>query len=129
MFPVFGPDVSGSAFNPSDATIKLGAIGTLSASGAGSGVDFQGATGTFFAIQIVGTMTGSTPSITGQIQQSSDNSTWTNCTGGAFTEVTSGPNLQMITPTITERYVRYSYTIGGSLPSIPAGCVLISPNQ
>ena len=61
------------------------------------------ADGPCFAVQTVGTVGGTTPSITGKIQESADNSTWTDVANAAFTAVTASNNVQAITFERTKR--------------------------
>src|SRR5271167_2537678 len=112
MFPAFGPDVSGAAFNP--ALISAGDgldPQSLSASGPGNSIDTNGKSGAFFAIQQVGNVRGGT--VTGKLQSSPDNSTWTDIAGAAFTAVSTNNNLQVLALTTPARYVRYYCTITG----------------
>jgi hypothetical protein len=130
MFPTFGPDVSGVAFDPTKITAAAALqANALAASGASTGIDFGATSGTCYASQSVGTMTGSSPTLAAKIQQSADNSTWSDVSGAGFTQVSSNINLQTVTFTRTMRYLRYNYTVGGSLPSIPACCLIVAPNQ
>jgi hypothetical protein len=127
MFPTFGPDVGGSAFNASLMTI-LEALypQSVNASGTGSGCDFNNDTGQCFAIQEVGAIVGG--NITGKIQQSADNSTWTDVAGAAFTQVSTGNNVQVNVFTRTQRYLRYNYTVSMA-GSMTASCVIAEANQ
>ena len=77
-----------------------------------------------FAIQQVGTVSGTTPTLDGKIQESSDNSTWTDIAGATFTQVTATGNYQAITFDRTKRYVRYLGTIAGTTPSFAVAVVI-----
>jgi hypothetical protein len=99
------------------------------ASGNGSGADFNATTGTCFALQSVGTITGIGATLDGKLQHSDDNSSWTDVAGAAFPQVTSNNTLETVTFTRTKRYLRYSYTIGGPLPTMPTCCIIVAPNQ
>jgi hypothetical protein len=126
MFPVFGPDVAGSAFNPALITaLESQYPGTISSTGPGSSVDTNGKTGQFFAVQEVGSVASG--SITGKLQSSPDNTTWTDISGAAFSAVNSNNNIQVISFTTPARYVRYYATITGLGPT--ASCLIITPNQ
>src|SRR5262245_36795255 len=71
--------------------------------------------GPCFAIQQVGTVTGTSPTLAGKIQESADGSTgWTDIPGAAFTTVTTSTNIQAIAFERTKRYLRYVATVGGS---------------
>jgi hypothetical protein len=131
MFPTFGPDVSGGVFDPTKLTTvaAMPATDLSAASGSGTGADFNGTTGTCFAVQSIGTINGPGGTIDGKIQHSDDNASWSDVSGGAFTQVSASNNLQTVTFTRTKRYLRYSYTIGGALPTIPTCCLIVAPNQ
>src|SRR5262249_21969924 len=90
----------------------------------GSGVDMITADGRCFAIQHVAAVTGTTPTLDGKIQESSDNSTFTDVSGATFTQVTTSTNLQVITFDRTKRYVRYVGTIAGTTPSFTMGVLV-----
>ena len=83
----------------------------------GLAVDMIDADGACVALQTVGTVGGTTPSITGKIQESADNSTWTDVAGATFTAVTASNNVQTITFERTKRYLRYFRTVAGSGPT------------
>jgi hypothetical protein len=82
----------------------------------GDAVDLLQADGLCFAVQVVGTVSGTSPSMTGKMQESSDNSTWTDITGAVFTAVTAAVNTQVINFHRTKRYVRHYATIAGNNP-------------
>ena len=126
MFPTFGPDTGGSAFDPALLTTALGLEPqSVMSSGNGTGRDFNTGSGKCFATQIVGSLTAGT--IDGKIQESTDNSFWTDVAAGAFTQVSSANNIQTIGFNRTKRYLRYAYTIGGGIDQL--ACVLFSANQ
>jgi hypothetical protein len=130
MFPTFGPDVSGAAFNGTlvDAQQALPPQ-NVTASVNGSGIDFNNQTGQCFATQEIGTLSGTSPSLTGQIQQSPDNSTWSNVSGGAFTAVSTSNNFQFIAFTRSQRYLRYIVTAGGTIMTGNTSSVIAQANQ
>src|SRR5947208_13799036 len=80
----------------------------------GSGIDMIDADGRCFAIQIVGGVTGTTPSMAGKIQESADNTTWTDVTNAAFASVTAANNVQTVVFDRTKRYLRHSRTGGAT---------------
>jgi len=90
----------------------------------GLAVDLIDADGSCVAVQTVGTVGGTTPSITGKIQESSDNSTWTDVAGAAFAAVTAANNVQAITFERTKRYLRYFRTVSGSAPTFALSVVI-----
>ncbi len=101
---------------------------TINDTNFGSAVDMIDADGRCFAIQAIGAVAGTTPSLTCKIQESSDNSTWTDVTNAAFTVVTAANNLQTIVFDRTKRYLRHSRTIAGTSPTF-ALAVLIGEQK
>jgi hypothetical protein len=78
-----------------------------------------------FAVQMVGTVGGTTPSLAGKIQESADGSTgWADISGATFAAVTASDNLQSISFDRTQRYVRYVGTVAGTTPTIPAAVLI-----
>jgi hypothetical protein len=90
----------------------------------GASIDMVEADGRCFAIQAIGTVSGTSPSLTGKIQESSDNSTWTDVAGATFTAVTASSNLQTITFDRTKRYLRHARTVAGTSPSFALGVLV-----
>jgi hypothetical protein len=91
--------------------------GTVNDTNFGSAVDMIDADGRCFAVQAIGTVTGTTPSLAGKIQESADNTTWTDVANAAFTSVTASNNIQTIVFDRTKRYLRHSRTLGGTSPT------------
>ena len=90
----------------------------------GSAIDLLDADGPCFAVQVIGAVGGSSPSLTGKIQESSDNSIWTDVSGATFTAVTTSNNVQTITFERTKRYVRHARTVSGSSPTFILGALI-----
>jgi len=90
----------------------------------GSAIDMLDADGTCFAIQVIGAVTGTTPSLTGKIQESSDNSTWTDVSGATFTAVTASSNVQTIVFERSKRYLRHARTVSGTTPTFILGALI-----
>ena len=82
----------------------------------GSAIDMLEADGRCFAVQVIGTVGGTGPSLAGKIQESSDNSTWTDVAGATFTSVTASSNVQTIVFDRTKRYLRHHRTVAGTTP-------------
>ena len=98
---------------------------TLSASANGSAIDMINADGPCFAVQQVGTVSGTSPTLAGKIQESADGSTgWGDISGATFTTVTASTNTQVINFERTKRYLRYVATIGGSSPGFAAAVLI-----
>jgi hypothetical protein len=89
-----------------------------------SGGDLLAGDGRCFALQQVGAVSGTSPTLDGKIQESSDNSTWTDIAGAVFPTVTASNSYQAITFDRTKRYVRYIGTIGGTSPSFALAVVI-----
>jgi hypothetical protein len=97
---------------------------TLTTSVNGTGADFAAGEGRCTAIQSVGTLAGTSPSLAGKIQESADNSSWSDVSGATFTAVTTNDNAQAISFDRTQRYLRYVGTVAGTSPQIPAAVVI-----
>jgi hypothetical protein len=84
----------------------------------GSSVDCDGMTGSVVFTQQVDTVSGTTPTLDGKVQESLDGSTnWTDVSGATATQVTASTNVQNIVADRTKRYLRYVGTIAGTSPS------------
>jgi len=89
----------------------------------GSSVDILDVDGSMLIVQQVGTVSGTTPTWDGKIQDSADGSTdWQDVTGATFTQVTASNKIHAIKLEASQvrRYIRYVGTIGGtSTPTFP----------
>ena len=90
----------------------------------GTGLDMVETYGLCTAYQLVSTVSGTSPTLDGKIQESDDNSTFTDISGATFTQVTASSNLQIISFQRTKRYVRWSGTIAGTSPSFIVGALI-----
>jgi hypothetical protein len=97
---------------------------TLTASANGSSADLIEGDGRCFAIQAIGTVGGTSPSLSGKIQESANGSSWTDISGATFTAVTTTDNLQAISFDRTQRFVRYVATVSGTSPSFPIAVLI-----
>ena len=105
----------GSA-STSQTGISLGDLTALTATGTGTSVDNSASTSNGFIAQIhVTAASGTTPTMTAIIQHSTNNSTW--ATLGSFTAATGATSERISGTGTVNRYVRISYTIGGTTPS------------
>jgi hypothetical protein len=103
---------------PNNAVLSHGfSPRTLTASANGSTIDMIEGDGRCFAIQAIGTVGGTSPSLAGKIQESANGSSWTDISGATFTAVSATDNLQAISFDRTQRFVRYVATVGGTSPS------------
>lgn len=89
----------------------------------GSSVDMVHADGQCFAIQFVGGVGGSDPTLDGKVQESADGSTWVDISGATFTQVTASNNVQSIVFRRNLRYLRHARTISGTSPTFVLGAV------
>src|SRR5262245_15878765 len=88
----------------------------------GTGQDFISGDDQCFAIQQVGVVSGTTPTLDGKIQESDTlGGTYTDIAGATFTQVTASTNLQTINFRRSKRFLRYVGTIGGTTPSFTFG--------
>lgn len=101
---------------------------TVSANASGSSVDLSSNVSNIVsAILVVGNAAGTTPTLDTFLQESTDGSSnWTSVTGGAFTQVTTSNQVQVLPFKPTKRYVRSSGTTGGTSPVFEA-TILIGP--
>jgi hypothetical protein len=90
----------------------------------GDTVDLVDADNRCFAIQFIGAVVGTTPSLIGKIQESTDGTTWTDISGATFNAVTASNSLQVITFDRTKRYVRHYRTTSGTSPTFVLGVVI-----
>src|SRR5579859_367225 len=67
---------------------------TITATTNGASADMIAGDGPCFAIQQIGTVSGTSPTLAGKIQESSDGSTWTDVANATFTSVTASTNTQ-----------------------------------
>ena len=97
-----------------------------------SAVDLRTYKGGVIVQQLVGVVSGTTPTLDGKIQTSADGSTgWTDISGATFTQVTATDSLTKIgfATRDTLGYVRYVGTIAGTTPSFTMGVALLSAKE
>jgi hypothetical protein len=96
-----------------------------------SGVDLQSYIGQVVVAQLVGTVSGTSPTLDGKIQSSTDNSTWADVSGATFTQVTASNSAQYIAvdTRVANRYIRYVGTIAGTTPSFTSGVFVTGQKQ
>ncbi len=100
---------------------------SITASINGSAADMINGDGVCVAIQQIGSVSGTSPTLAGKIQESADGSTgWTDV--ATFTTVTTSTNTQALVFERTKRYLRYVATVGGTSPSF-AIAVIISQQK
>ena len=120
-----------TALNDVKNQAQLGASvypSTVNDTNNGSAIDLIDGDGRCFAMQMIGSVAGTSPSLTGKIQESADNSTWTDVANATFTAVTAASNLQTIVFDRTKRYLRHARTVSGTGPTF-ALAVLIGEQK
>lgn len=98
----------------------------------GTGVDLQGYTQPggrqLKAILTNGTTSGTTPTLDVKLQDSDDNTTFTDITGATFAQKTAAGNEEIHFRT-NKRYVRAVATIGGTSPSFTFAVLLLAQKR
>jgi hypothetical protein len=91
----------------------------VTSDGNGTGVDLQQLSGELAIIADVSAGTGTSPTLDLKVQESDDNSTFTDVSGGAFTQVAGSASVQKISLNKDElkRYIRIAKDVGGTTPS------------
>jgi hypothetical protein len=98
--------------------------------GAGSSVDLiDDVANIVTAVLVVGTRTGTNPTVNFKMQESTDGTTWTDVSGGAFTQVTTSDQVQALAFKPTKRYVRETATVGGTNPVFPSTVTVLAPRR
>lgn len=88
------------------------------ATATGTGIDCKDYDAAMYALQHVGAVSGTTPTLDGKVQESDDDSSYSDVTSATFVQVTAtGTTPELIRFQRTKRYVRYVGTIGGTSPS------------
>lgn len=84
----------------------------------GTGIDTMGYNDAMITLE-VGTVSGTTPTLDGKVQESDTlGGTYTDITGATFAQVTASNNTQKIRLVgRTKRYIRFVGTIAGTSPS------------
>lgn len=111
----------------------------LSATANSTGFDLQGAvsgnpsTATNYEGQIafiadVKNVSGTTPTLAYKLQESDDNSTFTDVTNGGFTSLTTVASLQkvVVNKDSLKRYVRVAFTLGGTSPVYAVSVIAVA---
>ena len=96
----------------------------------GTGIDVLDYEGVALAVLNASAGTGTTPTLDVKLQHSDDDSTYTDVTGGTFTQVTdvagtAGVQVLKVNVSDLKRYVRVVGTIAGTTPSFDFGAEFI----
>lgn len=95
-------------------------------------VDIRTYKGGFILQQLVGVVSGTTPTLDGKWQTSADGSTgWADISGATYTQVTATDSFQKIgiVENQTLGYIRYVGTIAGTTPSFTFGVVVLGAKE
>jgi hypothetical protein len=96
-----------------DATLQASVTRTATANGTGLELADCGTLRLDFAVTAA---SGTTPTLDVKVQTSPDGTTWTDVSGGSFTQATGTTTQHKVISNI-DRYVRHVATIGGTSPS------------
>lgn len=96
-----------------------------------TGMDISSYKGGLIIQQLVGAVSGTTPTLDGKLQGSADNSTWADVSGATFTQVTASDSYQKIGvhPRDVGKYLRYVGTIAGTTPSFALNVVILGQKE
>lgn len=96
----------------------------------GTGVDLIDVAGNMqTALLLTGAVSGTTPTLDVKIQESSDNTTFTDVAGATFTQQTAANQRQVISFAAIKRYVRAVYTIAGTSPNFATGVTFLASRR
>jgi hypothetical protein len=104
----------------------------VTATGNGTGVDVKDYVGKAKVVLISSAGGGSTPTLDVKLQDSPDNSAWTDISGAAFTQVTdAADSTEAISLDLNNanRYIRAVKTVAGSSPTFDCGLVMVGVKQ
>lgn len=106
--------------------IELAQANEITASADSDGVDISDYIGTLKIMNSINAVSGTTPTYNAKIQTSDDDSTYTDVTGAAFTEVTTTDGFQevKVDTRAVGKYIRISETLAGTTP-VYRRCVLV----
>lgn len=106
--------------------LKLLAPSRHTASANGTGIDLKDYEGHALVILEMSAGGGTTPTLDVKLQDSPDNSAWTDITGKAFTQSTTAESRQVMAVDLNgaNRYIRAVKTITGTSPTYDGAVVL-----
>jgi len=104
--------------------------GAITAAGPGTVLDMSNGEVSTQAILDVGTVSGTTPTLNVQIEESDDQITWTAIPNMVFNQVTVANTRQVLRGLRTKRYARANATaVGGTSPSFTVGVEILAQKQ
>lgn len=96
----------------------------------GTGVDLIDVAGNMqSALLLTGAVSGTSPTLDVKIQESADNSTWSDVPGATFTQQTAANQRQLISFAAIKRYVRAVYTLAGTSPNFATGVTFLGSRR
>ena len=97
----------------------------------GTGFDVSAYNGNITFVQAIGTVSGTTPTLDGKIQDSADDSSYADVSGATFTQVTASTNVQSLNVDTrsVRKYLRYVGTIAGTTPVFNSFVMAIGEKQ
>lgn len=118
-------------YNAALTQTSVSAIAARTATVTATGIDVSAYKGSLVVQQLVGVVSGTSPTLNGKLQSSPDNSAWTDIDGATFTQVTASDSFQKIAVNVREgaKYLRYVGTIAGTTPSFTMGVVLLGMKE
>lgn len=81
------------------------------------------------AFLISGNAGGTNPTMDAKIRESTDGTTYTDVTGGAFTQVTTHSNVQALAIKPTKRYLSVTGTVAGTNPVFETTFLFLAPRR
>lgn len=112
--------------------LAIAACAKVTASGNGTGVDVSDYVGDVKFTLDSSAGGGTTPTLDVKLQESDDDATYTDVTGGAFTQVTdAGPAFQSLTINVDglKKYVRAVDTVTGTSPEFSRSVQMAGEKQ
>lgn len=103
---------------------------STSANASGTSLDMsQDVANIMTAFLIVGNAAGTTPTLDMKLRESTDGTTYTDVTSGAFTQVTTNNQVQALAFKPTKRYVSVTGTVSGTNPVFETTVLVLAPRR
>ena len=118
--------------NGQTTAVQFQSPGEVTATATTSAIDVSEYRGRIKLVQQVGTVSGSSPTLDGKVQDSADGSTdWQDVTDATFTQVTASDALESIgvEQRGVRKYIRYVGTVGGSSPTFDLAVLAVGTKQ
>jgi len=112
--------------------VSVSGIAARTSTVTGTAVDVRSYKGGLIIEQLVGVVSGTSPTLNGKLQTSADGSTgWADITGATFTAVTATDNFAKIGVDVRDTlgYIRYVGTIAGTSPSFTMGVAMLGQKE